>query len=172
MFEYPLLFIFPLAMAYAAVSDLLTMTIPNRISLVLLATFFVLAPLASFTWVAFWQHLAVGGVVLAAGVALFALGVFGGGDAKLLAAAALWLGLDHIVPFFGNVAIIGGVMCVVILLYRKMVPAVILSLPGWSLPGWAVRLHDPKSGVPYGIAIAGAALLIYPKTQWYSAFIS
>lgn len=166
MFEYPLLFVFPLAMAYAAASDLLTMTIPNRISLLLLTAFLLLAPLAGLSWAQFGQHLATGGGVLAVGIVLFGLGIFGGGDAKLLAVASLWLGLDQLGPFLGYVAILGGVLCTVIIVYRQ-VPAA-----ATSLPGWAARLHSPKSGVPYGIAIAGAALMIYPKTPFYIAFVS
>lgn len=165
MFEYPLLFIFPFAMAYAAASDLLTLTIPNRISLLLFAAFVALAPLAGFSWATFGQHLATGGVVLAVGVALFALRVFGGGDAKLLAAASLWLGFDHISLFLAYLAIFGGLLCTVVLLYRSLVPAGALPLPDW-----AQRLHQPRSGVPYGIAIAAAALVVYPKTPWFLAF--
>lgn len=165
MFEYPLLFIFPLAMAYAAASDLLTLTIPNRVSLLLLGAFVALAPLAGFNWATFGQHLATGGIVLAVGIALFALRIFGGGDAKLLAAASLWLGFDHISLFLAYLAIFGGVLCVVILLFRATVPAAALPLPEW-----AQRLHRPRSGVPYGIAIAAAALVVYPKTPWFLAF--
>ncbi len=166
MFEYPLLFVFPLAMAYAAASDLLTMTIPNRISLMLIAAFLVLAPLSGMSWQIFGQHLATGAAVLTIGIVLFSMGIFGGGDAKLLAAASLWLGVDHLGPFMGYVAIIGGILCTVILAYRR-IPAEALSLPGW-----AARLHSPKTGVPYGIAISGAALMIYPKTPLYMALVS
>ncbi|MEQ1711276.1 MAG: prepilin peptidase [Hyphomicrobium sp.] len=164
MFEYPLLFVFPLAMAYAAASDLLTMTIPNRISLMLFASFLVLGPLSGMNLQAMGVHLGIGAAVLACGVALFALGYFGGGDAKLLAAASLWFGLDQIGPFLGNVAIIGGILCVVILLYRQVPTGY------FALPEWAERLHSPKSGVPYGIAISIAALMVYPQTKLYLAF--
>jgi len=167
VFEYPLLFVFPLAMAYAAASDLLTMTIPNRISLVLIAGFLLLAPLAGFTLELALKHLAVGAAVLAVGIALFALRIFGGGDAKLLAAASLWLGFEQLGPFLGYVVIFGGVLCVAILLYRRFIPAAALGLPEW-----AVRLNDRKVGAPYGIAIAAAALYIYPKTPWYQSFIA
>lgn len=166
MFEYPLLFVFPLAMAYAAASDLLTMTIPNRISLMLLAAFLVLGPLSGMSWHVFGQHLATGAAVLAVGIVLFSLGIFGGGDAKLLAAASLWLGVDHLGPFMGYVAIIGGILCIVILAYRRF-PA-----EAFALPGWAARLHTPKTGIPYGIAISGGALMVYPKTQLYMAFVT
>lgn len=163
MFEYPLLFVFPLAVVYAAASDLLTMTIPNRISLALVAGFLILAPLAGFTWAQFGQHLAIGAVVLAIGILLFAVGGFGGGDAKLLAAASLWFGLDHLGLFLGYVGIFGGIMCIVILLYRR------LPLQAIALPGWAERLHSPKSGVPYGIAISASGLFVYPQTPLFMA---
>lgn len=165
MLESPLLLVFPLAMAYAAVSDIMTLTIPNRISLVLIATFCIVAPLAGFSWQTMAQHAAVGAAVLAVGFVLFALGIFGGGDAKLLAAATLWMGQEHLSAYLGGVALIGGVMCVLILFYRRLVPAAALPLPAWAL-----RLHNPKTGVPYAIAISGAALMIYPKTQWFVAF--
>lgn len=166
MYEYPLLFVFPLAMAYAAASDLLTMTIPNRISLMLIAAFLVLGPLSGMSFQVFGQHLATGAAVLAVGIVLFSLRIFGGGDAKLLAAASLWLGVDHLGLFLGYTAIIGGILCIVILAYRR-VPA-----EAFALPGWAVRLHLPKSGIPYGIAISGGALMVYPKTQLYMAFVT
>lgn len=166
MFAYLLLLLFPMAMAYAAASDLLTLTIPNRISLALIAAFLALAPFAGMTWSVFFQHLGTGGAVLAGGIALFALGLFGGGDAKLLAAAGLWLGPDHMMPFMFNVVVLGGVLSVIILGYRQLVPA---SVSG-RLPAWAERLRNPATGIPYGIAIAGAALMVYPKTLWFLAF--
>ena len=44
---------------------------------------------------------------------------------------------------------------------------VVGALPG---PAWALRLHERGCGIPYGVAIAGAALLIYPSTPWFAAF--
>jgi prepilin peptidase CpaA len=35
--------------------------------------------------------------------------------------------------------------------------------------GWLVRLHNPKEGVPYGIALAAAGLLVYPQTPFMAA---
>ena len=165
MFEYLLVLLFPMAMAYAAASDLLTLKIPNRISLALIAGFLVLAPFAGFTWQTFLQHLGSGGAVLAGGIVLFSLGLFGGGDAKLLAAASLWLGPDHLMPFLFNVVVLGGALSVVVLGYRQLMPA---GLSG--LPHWAERLRSPETGVPYGIAIAGAGLMIYPKSIFFLAF--
>lgn len=166
MFESPLFIVFPAVMAFAGATDLLTMTIPNRVSLALVAAFFLVAPIAGLTWQDLSLHVAAGGIMLAIGVAMFAMGWFGGGDAKLLAAAALWIGLDQIILFLGLVAIYGGFLSVAVLMYRQMVPDALAALG----PDWALRLHHAKSGIPYGVAIAAAALMIYPSTQWFLAF--
>jgi prepilin peptidase CpaA len=165
--EYPLLLVFPAAMAFAAASDLLTMTIPNRVSLLLVAVFLLVAPLAGLTWPAVLaNHFAAGGLVLLVGIGMFALGWLGGGDAKILAAAALWLGLDHLLPFLTQTAIFGGLLALSILAYRRF-PAAEMRLSDWAL-----RLHKPGGGIPYGVAIGAAALAVYPATPWFAAFAS
>ncbi|HKZ97352.1 MAG TPA: prepilin peptidase [Hyphomicrobiaceae bacterium] len=164
MLEYLLLLIFPAAMAFAGAMDLLTMTIPNRIPLALAATFLVAAPLAGLPLDAALTHLGAGALVLTGGILMFALGWLGGGDAKLLAAAALWVGLDDLVLYLTQVAILGGILALAIIAYRRLPVA---ALPG---PHWALRLHESGTGMPYGLAIAGAGLWIYPKTAWFAAF--
>jgi prepilin peptidase CpaA len=161
--EYLLLLIFPFAMAFAAATDLLTLTIPNRLTLGLCAAFLLIAPVAGLSWQDILTHLAAGCLMLLAGVALFSLGWVGGGDAKLLAAASLWLGFEPLVLFLAYVAVFGGVLAVAILAYRSL-PAGALPLPGW-----AMRLHHKGEGMPYGVAIAAGALAIYPSTAWYGA---
>lgn len=168
MFEYPLLLVFPAAMALAGAMDLLTMTIPNRISLVLVAVFALVAPMAGIGWqTILLNHVAVSLVVLAAGITLFSLGWMGGGDAKLLASASLWLGYNHMMDFMFGVSLFGGLLALAVLAYRQWVPAAaVISQP------WAVRLHTSGTGIPYGIAISGAALAVYPSTQWFHAIIA
>src|SRR3954451_24241235 len=90
--EAALLLVFPGLMAYAAASDLLTMTIPNRRSLALVAAFALFAVASGVSAEAMLLHLAAGAVVLAGTFAMFAFGWIGGGDAKLAAVTALWLG--------------------------------------------------------------------------------
>jgi prepilin peptidase CpaA len=102
--------------------------------------------------------------MLGIGILFFSAGWFGGGDAKLMAAAALWIGFDDLLVYFTQVAILGGVLAIAILAYRRL-PAT--ALPG---PDWALRLHKSGTGIPYGLAIAGAALWIYPQTAWFAAF--
>lgn len=166
MFEYAPLLVFPAIMAFAGATDLLTMKIPNRISIALVALFFVLAPLMGLSASTIMMHVAAGLLVLAAAFILFALGGFGGGDAKLLAAGALWIGLDGLVLYLVGVSLFGGLLALAILGFRKF------PFDAYAIPAWAYRLHIPKSGIPYGIAIAASALWVYPKTPWFSAFLA
>ena len=89
----------------------------------------------------------------------------GGGDAKLLAASALWLGYDHLMPFLVLVSLLGGVLALLILGYRRFVP---MAAVVGTVPKWAARLHENGTGIPYGIAIAGGALSMYPSTTWFT----
>lgn len=164
MLSSSVLLIFPAALALAAATDLLTMTIPNRLSLALALAFAVAAPVAGLTWAQIGTHVAVGAAVLALGVALFAFNLFGGGDAKLLAAVALWIGLDPLLSYVVMVAIAGGMLSVLILGFRA-----IALPPALYRHDWIARLHAPKSGIPYGIALAAAGLWIYPKTSIFLA---
>ncbi|MHC2528016.1 A24 family peptidase [Rhizobium leguminosarum] len=111
--------ILPLCLAMAAFSDLFTMTIPNRISLILTASFLVLAPLSGLGLEAIGMHVAAAAIVFSACFALFAFNVMGGGDAKLLSATALWFGLNRSLAFLmTDVAMIGGLVTLLILLVR------------------------------------------------------
>lgn len=167
MLEYPLLLVFPVAMAFAAAFDLFTMTIPNRISLALLAAFAIVAPLSGMPVQTIGLHLATGAGALAIGFFMFMRGWVGGGDAKLFAAAALWLGWDSLGQFAVAIGLFGGLLSLVILAFRRFVPERFVTGPFWL-----TRLHDKTSGVPYGIAIGAAALVIYPATRWYAALVT
>ena len=154
-----LLSLFPAAMAFAAASDLLSMTISNRLSLLLAAGFFLAAaligmPLAQVGW-----HVAASMTVLAVAFGLFAAGWIGGGDAKFAAATALWLGFSLLLEYFLLASLFGGAMTLLLLRARA-----------WPLPSvlsgtrWIERLHAPNTGIPYGIALAAGGLLVYPHT--------
>jgi prepilin peptidase CpaA len=161
--EFAVFLCFPAALAMAAAMDLFTMTIPNRISLALIVTFAIAAPLSGLGLAAIGSHLAAGLLMLVIGFFMFARGWLGGGDAKLLAAASLWIGLDWLLPYLLYVTVAGGLLVIGLLLYRA------LSLPGFLYQqGWAVRLHQKTCGIPYGIALAAGGLFVYPKTVWFT----
>lgn len=158
------LFLFPALMAYAAASDLLTMTISNRVSLALIAGFFVLAPLSGMGAYDIMMHCAAGLSVLAVAFACFAFGWIGGGDAKVAASTALWFGFAHLLDYLLYASVLGGVLTLLLLQARQWpLPYRLASQP------WLLRLHDKKTGIPYGIALAAGALIVYPGTAWVRA---
>lgn len=164
MFETVAFLVFPVIVALAAVSDVFTMTISNWISIALIAAFAVLAPLApGMDWAMGGEHLMAAGLVFAVTFTLFAFGIVGGGDAKLATAIALWLGWSDLFAFTAYTAIIGGALSVALLAFRAVpIPVFALRQP------WIARLHDRKEGAPYGVALAAAALLVYPQTLWFA----
>ena len=107
------------------------------------------------------MHVAAAALVLAVTFVFFARGWMGGGDAKLAAATALWLGFTDLGAYALTASLFGGALTLFIVVFRTM------PLPfAASMPAWALKLHDDKTGIPYGIALAAAALAIYPHTQW------
>ncbi|MES2750505.1 MAG: prepilin peptidase [Pseudomonadota bacterium] len=158
------LFLFPALIAFAASSDLLTMTISNRVSLLLLAGFFVLAAFGGMPMQSLALHAGAGLTVLVVAFGCFAMGWIGGGDAKIAAATALWFGFDHLLNYLIYASLFGGALTLMLLEFRR-----------WPLPyllgsqQWLQRLHDRDAGIPYGIALALGALMIYPETEWVKA---
>ncbi len=160
MIELALLVVFPLLMALAASSDLLTMTIPNRLALALVASFAVVALVAGLSLDALLMHVAAGALILLATFTMFAFGWIGGGDAKFAAATALWLGFGVLLDYLLIAAVAGGFMTLALLAMRQV------PLPGFAIRWrWLTHLHDNRTGVPYGIALAGAALAVYPQSE-------
>jgi prepilin peptidase CpaA len=159
------LLLFPALMAFAASSDLLTMTISNRLSLALAGSFFLLTIITGMSLTAIGMHLAAAALVLTISFGFFSMGWIGGGDAKLAAATALWFGFDFLLDYLVYASLFGGVLTVLLIQFRRLpLPAPLARQP------WILRLHETGGGVPYGIALAAAALAVYPKTGWMPAF--
>ncbi|WP_222875639.1 A24 family peptidase [Terrihabitans soli] len=159
--NYFLLIAFPALLVAAAVSDLVTMTIPNRIPLLILAVFAPAAWAAGLDLQLIGWHLAVGAIVLVVCFGMFAMNLIGGGDAKFAAAIALWIG-----PFYALLewtllfALYGGALTLLLLAFRRLpLPVSLMSRD------WIARLHAPKGKVPYGIALSAAALTVYPASN-------
>ena len=151
--------------ACAAISDFLKMTIPNTISVALVALFIVYAPFSGLGPVAFFMHGAAALAMFILCFAAFAAGMMGGGDAKLLTATALWFGFSTLVMNFLLVAcLIGLLLAALLLAFRRWRP-----LPA-ALAGYAalVRLHTPDNGIPFAIAIAGAVFLVAPDASVFN----
>jgi prepilin peptidase CpaA len=158
------LLLFPALMAFAAASDLFTMTISNRVSLALPASFLALALMSGMSNSDMLTHFGAGAAVLVVAFGCFAMGWVGGGDAKIAAGAALWFGFGHLLDYLLYASLFGGALTLVLLQFRQ-----------WPLPyqfagqPWLIKLHAKESGIPYGIALAIGALMVYPETEWIKA---
>ncbi|WP_122466016.1 MULTISPECIES: A24 family peptidase [Brevundimonas] len=158
--------ILPAVAIAAALKDLTTMTIPNWMSLVLIAAFFPTAWVVGIAPMSVLVHVGVAVVALFVGAGMFALRWIGGGDAKLLAAACLWMGLGGTLPFLLFTGMAGGVFCLALISARAQLP---YAAGG---PGWLSRLLTPKADIPYGVAIAIGALMAFPMSPLVETFAS
>lgn len=150
-------------MIAAAAYDVLTLTIPNWISLVLLALFPLLVFAVGMSWPEIGWHVAIGVIALAAGIAAFAAGIVGGGDAKLFAAVAFYMGPLAIAPYVLYVAIAGGVLAGFFLVLHQP------KLETWTRRS-PVLTHIVSRGLalPYGVAIVAGGLLAAPASHLFT----
>lgn len=156
---------FPALVIVAAIKDVTGFTIPNWISLALVAVFPMAALAAGLPLAGVALHAGVGAAALVLGMILFALRWLGGGDAKLLAAAALWLGWPAVSTLVLVTAIAGGALSLGLVMLRsaQFRPFVLMG------PPWFVRLAEPREGVPYGLAICLGALAALPRSPFMAA---
>ena len=164
--ELLLIAVLPALLVGAAFWDLASFTIPNVLPMAMGVCFILFIAVAAmggdFTWAALGLHVAAGAVALVAGMAMFAFGWVGGGDAKLFAVSALWLGWHMLLEYTLIASILGGGLTLGILALRKVPLPVQLHGQGWLL-----KLADKNSGVPYGIALAAAALAVLPHSELF-----
>jgi prepilin peptidase CpaA len=167
-----LLGIFCFLLISAAVSDIVSYTIPNWLNAAMSALFFIFIFTVSIegraiAWSVLGLHLLGGTVALAAGITIFAAGWIGGGDAKFFAVASLWLGLGAMLHYALVVCIIGGVLAVVMLAFRH-----IPLSPRFTAWPWVHRLVQSKAGIPYGVALGLGALRVLPETELFRLVVS
>ena len=160
MLEALIFVVFPFCMVFAAVSDMLSMTIANRVPAILVATFAVAAPLTGMEWTAYGLHFAAAFAVLAVTFGLFAIGAMGGGDAKLLAATSLWMGFSIVLlQYLVLAAFLGGMLTLAILSFRGSNLAL---FTGHNI--FLRHFANAKAGIPYGIALGIGGLVTYPES--------
>lgn len=153
-----LLAVFPALVIVAAVRDVTSFTIPNWISLALVALYAPVALMSGLSLEQIGLSVGVGVILLVVGIGMFAMGWIGGGDAKLLAAAALWLGWPGLLNFLIFTALAGGALAIVLLGMRNTTMEV-LAL---RTPQWVQRLLVRDGPAPYGVAICFGALAAFP----------
>ncbi|UIJ96588.1 prepilin peptidase [Sinorhizobium meliloti] len=153
------LVVFPFCLAFAAIADFLTMSIPNRTSGILLGAFMIAVSFSGFDLAQIGLHLAAAGLVFTVCFGLFAASVMGGGDAKLLTASAIWFGFDSsLAAFLLYVSIFGGLLTLAVLLLRSQENLILAA----RIPVPRLLLTGKK--IPYGIAIALGGLAAYPSS--------
>lgn len=159
IFHFTAVAIYVVALICAAVSDFRSMEIPNWTSIAIAVTFLPSAWFAGISAFDISVHYGIGAVLLAGGAVLFAKGVIGGGDVKLLAAAGVWMDLDDIGPYLVVVSLLGGLLAIGILAVNRVAALrrMLAALP------WAGGKQGVSQPIPYGVAIALAALYLLPK---------
>ena len=153
------LLILPLLLVIAAMHDVATLTIPNWISGLLFVSFPALGFVFGMPVGQIGISFVVGFGFLLGGMSLFAMGWLGGGDAKLIAATALWFGWPAALTFLVYTMLAGGAATLLLLSFRRMP----VSQPVLSL-SWARRLHSTNNALPYGVAIAVGGLIALPQS--------
>jgi prepilin peptidase CpaA len=159
------IFLLPALMIIAAVTDVMSYRIPNWLTILIAVLFFPMALLTHMPLAEFGSHLSAGVILFVLGYALFAFGLFGGGDSKLMAAAGLWFGTSQTMPFLVLTALAGGLLAAGVMV--------------WSVFMVMWDFHDPVAGtaidkgirkmkpkLPYGFAFAVGAILAFPQTWW------
>ena len=166
LFQIALLLIFPALVIIGGMRDAVSFTIPNWVSIALGVAFLPAALALGIAPGQIGFAVLIGLGTLIAGMGMFAVGWIGGGDAKLFAAAGLWMGLGALLPYLLVTALAGGALAVMLLGLRSVWLRPI-TVRG---PGWISRLATPGENVPYGIAIAFGALAAFPESLLMTLF--
>ncbi|HEX7110526.1 MAG TPA: prepilin peptidase [Aestuariivirga sp.] len=156
--------VFPLLMIIAGAGDALSLRIPNWLTLTIFAAFFPLAFATGMPLPVFGFHVLTAVVLFVAGFILFSAGLFGGGDAKLLAAAGIWFGSSQALPFLVFTVLAGGALALCVVLWS------LISMC-WDIhtASWAKKISGLRPKVPYGYAFAIGALMAFPQSWWMVA---
>ncbi len=158
--------IFVALLVYAAGSDITSLTIPNWVSIALVSAFPLLALASGQTVPETGLHLLFGFGVLAVGFVLFQLNVFGGGDAKLFAAVAVWTGVGEFRTFMLGAALVGGLLALALVAARQLIPQT------ETYPAFVNQLLKKQNGIPYGVAILGGGLLALPQLPFAEGLLT
>jgi prepilin peptidase CpaA len=166
MFDLILMTLFPFLVMAAAIADFFTMKIPNRLNLAIAGLMLPVALMAGMPGDVFLWHLAAGALMLAAGFGLFAANAIGGGDAKLFAAASLWIGWSQLMPFAIYTALAGGALAIIMKTWQLVrIEHEVKDV------AWLKQVIRTNLDLPYGVAIATGALLAYPATFWMKQLV-
>lgn len=159
-------YFFPAVMVGIILYDFFTMLIPNGLNILLFVGFIGLALMTGLSWPQFGWHILAAALTLIAGFTAFAFHLFGGGDAKAIAAGAAWFGWSQeTLIFVLFTAILGGAFAIILVVVRHMnleyfIPKRFIEAT------WVKSIVTPKARMPYGVAIGAAGLIMYSPSKW------
>ena len=145
-------------MVWGMVSDIRTLNIPNAVSVLLFILLLPAGLMAGWGLGDIALHYGAALALLVPMIFLYAGGFFGGGDLKLFIAASIWIGWQALPAYLLSVVLIGGVLALIVLVLRKIPELPYLGRLPWIGPG-----GEPAQGIPYGVAIAIAAIALFPR---------
>jgi prepilin peptidase CpaA len=156
----------PVLLIVAGTSDVLSLRIPNWLTALTAALFFPMALATAMPLAEIELHMLVGVGLFVVGFIFFQLGLFGGGDAKLMAAAGLWFGTAQTLPFLFLTTMAGGVLAVVVGIWS-------IATMHWDIYGSdrsvgaiGKRILALKPNVPYGLAFAVGGIVAFRDSWW------
>jgi prepilin peptidase CpaA len=159
------LLVLPLLMLLAAANDLAAMRIPNWLTALIAVLFFPMAVLTNMPVSEIGSHAIAGVILFFAGYMLFTMRLFGGGDAKLMAAAGLWFGSKDAMQFLVMTAVAGGVLALVYMIWTA-ITLMKSDVDSNETLSFRQRLKRVSPKLPYGCALAAGAILAFPITWW------
>ncbi len=154
---------FGVFMVWAGIGDVRSFTITNKLNIAIATAFVALALPMGLGLDAMFDHVKIGLIATIIAMVMFYVGIFGGGDAKMAGAIALWLGSAPIIPFVFYTALAGGALGIVLIVGRRLAKQ--YGLP--KSPKWARRILRKRSAVPYGVALGIGALMAVPQAVWF-----
>ena len=161
----------PVLLIIAAASDVLSLRIPNWLNMLTALLFFPMAWATGMPLSEFGIHLMVGIALFFAGFLFFQLGLFGGGDAKLMAAAGLWFGTAQALPFLVMTVLAGGVLALCVGIWTVIVMQMEIQISEERWAGFGKRLSALKPNVPYGLAFAVGGILAFRDSWWMHSVV-
>lgn len=153
---------FPAMLLAAAAFDVSSFKIPNRLTALMVVAWPICAMATDMTLVQMGWAMVAALVVLMFGFSLFAAGLLGGGDAKLMAAVVLYTGASLALPFVLRTTIAGASVAIMLTMFRRF------PLPQMAMEHqWIMQLYGRSRDMPYAVAIAIGGLTVWPMSAFY-----
>ena len=171
MLEQLSITLLPVLLIIAAVGDVVSLRIPNWLTILIAVLFIPMALLTGMPAQEFGMHILAGALLFGFGFIFFQFGLFGGGDAKLMAAAGLWFGTAQTLPFLFWTAVAGGLLAAVLGTYSMVMMSWEIHERVESENSWRAKFNSLKPNIPYGLAFAIGGIIAFRDTWWMTGLV-